>query len=279
MTTDLTIRTTVRELVVAFEEAERDTRTAFAVLVAAQGRLASAFGVPAGEGARIDATSHGFHDAFDKPDRAIRRLEQWAWWRIVERLELRRLMSPARWDALQNQIDEHAKDDWERSRSGIPPMPPITEQTVMDFARGYQLSLPDLFAESIREVFEWLRPRHSQYKTNSEMEIGKRVILEHAVQRGLCGEYYADAVGIKIAAMENVFNALDGNGQIARQYHSDLERAIRKCKSKNTRGETTLFRFAVHKNRTLHLEFKRLDLLARFNQIAGGARLRPAKVA
>ena len=31
--------------------------------------------------------------------------------------------------------------------------------------------------EAVHEVFEFLRPRNSRYKTNTEFEIGKRVIL------------------------------------------------------------------------------------------------------
>jgi len=41
------------------------------------------------------------------------------------------------------------------------------------------------------------------------------------------------------------------------------------------RGETPLFRFKAFRNQNVHLEFKRLDLLKRFNQIAGGRRLKP----
>lgn len=42
-------------------------------------------------------------------------------------------------------------------------------------------------------------------------------------------------------------------------------------------GETDLFAFRCCANGNLHLRFRRLDLLARFNQIAGGRRLRPQK--
>lgn len=39
--------------------------------------------------------------------------------------------------------------------------------------------------------------------------------------------------------------------------------------------ETAYFRFRCFKNGNLHIEFKRLDLVARLNQVAGGARLKP----
>jgi len=34
--------------------------------------------------------------------------------------------------------------------------------------------------EAVQEVFEYLRPRNSKYETNTEFEIGKRVILSWA---------------------------------------------------------------------------------------------------
>jgi hypothetical protein len=75
--------------------------------------------------------------------------------------------------------------------------------------------------------------------------------------------------------LENVFTALDGNGQIAKRYNSVLEDAI--CSAPGGVGETDYFNFKAHRNGNLHISFRRRDLLARFNQIAGGARLRPAK--
>ena|SRR5439155_23407886 len=39
-------------------------------------------------------------------------------------------------------------------------------------------------------------------------------------------------------------------------------------------GETDYFRFKCFRNRNLHLEFKRLDLVAKLNAVAGGMRLR-----
>lgn len=77
----------------------------------------------------------------------------------------------------------------------------------------------------------------------------------------------------QLRAIENVFSALDGKGSISKTHNGLLVDAINQ--SADGRGETDYFRFRCFKNRNLHLEFRRLDLLARFNQIAGGARLRP----
>ena len=44
--------------------------------------------------------------------------------------------------------------------------------------------------------------------------------------------------------------------------------------AKDGTGETEYLRFRCFRNRNLHLEFKRLDLVAKLNAIAGGMRLR-----
>jgi hypothetical protein len=131
-------------------------------------------------------------------------------------------------------------------------------------------------------VFEWLRPHNSDYKRNSEYEVPEKVVLTWMVER----KYFANSgykvmyrQSQKLTAMENVFNALDGKGQISKSWKSELEQAIDALPAGVKRGETSLFEFTCHKNKNLHLTFKRADLLARFNQMAGGKRLRGADAA
>lgn len=71
-----------------------------------------------------------------------------------------------------------------------------------------------------------------------------------------------------------MFNALDGKGQIARAHYSELANALKE--SRTNAGETPLFSFRAHKNRNIHLAFKRLDLVAQINKRAGERGLRPS---
>lgn len=90
-----------------------------------------------------------------------------------------------------------------------------------------------------------------------------------------CGRFIVDYEdGQKLVALENVFLLLDGQGTI-KGYNSELENAIEDPANKGV-GETPYFAFRCFRNRSVHLTFKRLDLLAKFNQLAGGATLRPA---
>jgi hypothetical protein len=55
-------------------------------------------------------------------------------------------------------------------------------------------------------------------------------------------------------------------------YHTPLFLAIEQ--GQGGYGETDYFRVKCYQNRNLHIEFKRLDLLANLNAIAGGKTLR-----
>ena len=142
-----------------------------------------------------------------------------------------------------------------------------------NFAQGFAGNLDQLLKEAVTEVHEMLRPHNSKYKTNSEYEIPPKVILAYRVGPGYGTTLYRVVYNYSqdFIALENVFNALAGQGQISKTHQSQLQMAIEA--SQDGRGETDLFEFRACKNQNLHLTFKRLDLLARLNQIAGGNRL------
>jgi hypothetical protein len=268
MTTALARHSTVVELVAAFREAEATVRRTFAAIDEAEKRLNAAFLLdtePMSHGIKIDASHSGAWDSFDEPDRCIDRMARRAWEIIIERLELRRMMSIKRYADLEKQL-----------RDG--PLPDVTEENVAAFAQQYLDALPEMLTEAVSEVYEWLRPGpySKEYKTNSKYEIRSKVVLERCVQSAWIGEGFrvSDYACRRLVALENVFNSLDGKGQIAKSYKSELEMAI-DASGASGGGETPLFRFRSFKNGNLHIEFLRLDLLKRFNQIAGGRRLKP----
>jgi len=139
-----------------------------------------------------------------------------------------------------------------------------------------------MIEESIRECYEFLRPRGSRlgYKTNqkSEFELKEKLILSSSVTRCYSDHYDVGTYREPhIRAIDNVFHALDGKG-LPKGYYGPLIEAIKKTPIRGEGagiGETEYFRFKCFKNQNLHLEFKRLDLLAKFNSVAGGMRLKP----
>src|SRR5690606_10949382 len=113
-----------------------------------------------------------------------------------------------------------------------------------------------------------------------ELEVPPKVILT-GVMDSRVWSMLSTWHGPRLAAVERVFKSLDGKGQTTAGYYSDLEVAIREAASAHARKpgpfgcETDYFRVRVFGNGNAHIWFKRLDLLAKLNQIAGGKRLRP----
>jgi hypothetical protein len=121
--------------------------------------------------------------------------------------------------------------------------------------------------------------RAGEYKTNqrnARWELGERIVLTSVVSKCWIrkGRFdVRDHSSQRLSALERVFLALDGAGMTGRGYYSDLEVAI-KTVEKGGRGRTALFEFRACGNGSLHLRFLRADLLAAFNRVAGGRRLR-----
>jgi hypothetical protein len=257
-------RTTITQLVCAYMAAQNQINEAFRLLATARDGLVQAYGEP-------KRSCYGFdlahlisqhHVSLDHPEELMKHLQRDAWRTLAERMELRRVMSSARVKELDHQL---------QTGEGLPA---ITEADIMAVLEGTFASLGTYREEAVKEVFEFLRPRHSRYKTNTEFEIGKRVILGYAVEPKYDGGwrtcYQREQ---ELRCLDNTFHALDGKGLIP-TYGGPLCDAIGAVGSKGV-GETIYFKFRCFHNHNLHIEFRRLDLLAQLNQTAGGNRLKP----
>jgi Domain of unknown function (DUF4942) len=256
----LSVRRTIPELVRVYESAAADIRAAFQSIADAERRLNATYTMENACDIRVRGRySHHTMD-WDDPSGAIELLKRDAWRALVERLELRRMLSVQRAKELDEQLERGE-------------LPEITEQSVFAFAQFYSDHIDDMMGEAVSEVFEFLRPRKNEYKTNSQLEIGPRVILARAVETGwIKGFRVHHHRSQQFQAMESVFAALDGKGAVSKTHYSALENAIKAAPV----GETPYFAYRCCKNGNLHLQFRRPDLLQRLNQIAGGRRLRPA---
>lgn len=181
-------------------------------------------------------------------------------WRILSnKLGLRNVMSVKR----RKEFDEQL----ERGE-----LPEITEETIVTVLLGLIGQAKEFAKEAAKEVFDILRPRgwSSKYKTNNVFKIGKRVILAYAVERG-----WSDTNGFRasyhkeqeLIAIDGVFHLMDGKG-IMREDRGPLVKAI--SEAKEGKGETPYFSFKCFKNRNLHIQFKRLDLVKQLNGLAVG---------
>jgi len=258
-TTDIAKRETLAAMIGTYQQATLKIEEAYSLLEEAQNSLRAAFlDAP---GYRFGANERNNTDVGEIASKAIiARIKKDAWAVIVERMELRRLLSIQRRNELDAQIEKGE-------------LPELTNESVIALFETSAANVNTYMEEAVKEVFEFLRPRQSKYKTNTEFELGKRVILTWQVEKGwnqgtFRVNYHRDKY---LSALDNVFSMVDGKGPI-KSYHGLLYDAI--TSSPDGTGKTDYFKFRCCANGNLHLEFLRPDLVTRLNAIAGGNRLR-----
>jgi hypothetical protein len=263
MNDELTRRATVEAIVRVYDESERTITDACAAIAAAVERVNETLGsVGLTRDVEFGRMPRGGRFDWTDPSEHIHAMRRQLWGSLVERLELRRMMSTKRAEEL---------DKWLSTTTEA-----ITHESVFGLFRNYAESLPDMLAEAVEEVYSFLRPPSSKLVTNSQYEIGQKVILHGWTEAdflgGLRPSYYRRA---EYVALDNVFSALDGKGSVAKSWRGELGDAVTASKAENDyRGQTTYFRFRACKNGNLHLEFLRDDLVRKFNELAGGRRLK-----
>ena len=271
MTTDLEIRQSVGQMVSAYLEANEEIRKAYALLEQADERLKVAFGDQYGH-FHVLPNSYNRNDRVTPPrDLHQIQAEAWsvrahikmdAWSNIAERLEMRSLMSTARAKELDAQLKDPDK------------LPDLTPQAINGMIEGLHGNLDTYLTEAVKEVFEFLRPRMSELKTNSEFEVGEKVILTYSYNayystpRIDYGHYRQEYHNL-----DNVFHLLDGKGPV-KSHRGPLIDAVEALPAFGETATTAYFIAKPYKNGRLHIKFTRPDLVAKLNQIAGGNRLR-----
>lgn len=271
-------RSTITELVNAWRQSETDIREAFSKLKAAKDRLQHFFD---GSCRRFDIrTSRHSYDSLNfEPEganEAIAMLKQQVWASIVDRLELRRILSLKRIKELDGQIE---------SGEGLPE---ITFENVTAMLETNFNCAPQYLEEKVRETYELLRPngwRLAEYKTNqksAEAGVGSKLVICRAVERtfrrdgGFDVNYHRRD---ELRALDQVFHLLDGAEQPRSHYGEIVDAVAGQTSRKSNEWETPYFRGRCFKNGNLHMEFKRQDLLDLFNRVAGGMRLTDVKAA
>lgn len=264
--TELIPRLTLAAMVGTYRQAETDIRAAFAMLTAAEENLKKAFTVE--YGFDLDGHIRNRYLSFKEPAKLMHELKKDAWRVLVDRMELKRILSIKRTEELNAQLEKGTD------------LPEIEEAQILAMIEGTLAQAGTMIEEATREVFEWLTPQRGwdrEYKTNSHFQIGPKVIRGYCVERWHSNghpyhvNYHRES---NLRALDNVMHALDGHAGDARKTHGGpLCDAINM--STDGTGETTYFRFRCFKNGNLHLEFRRLDLVEKLNAVAGGMTLKP----
>jgi len=257
---------TISQMIDKYDEAIRTARAGYAMLQKSQDMMREAMGV---EGR---TSRYSVIEGYDEPSEVIKRIEiklrRDAWRSIINMTGIRKILSVKRADELDKQLD-----NWKD-------MPEITLQNVMDTVNSMVAQSKDFLRDAIKEVYEFLRPgvlASNKYKTNQKngrYELGKKIIKTYVIQPGYSGNYQINYNREnELIAVDKVFYALDSK-QFPESYRSPLIDKITTTSINKGTGETEYFKFKCYGNGNLHLEFKRMDLVAQLNRVAGGATLR-----
>lgn len=265
---DLVKRASIAEMVETYIRETEVVKRAYALLWQSKQNLERVFGE---EFADFDTFPDRVHQSEDTYEAIINKMKCNAWEAIVNRLKLHKLLSPTRWDELQRKLEDHRQ------------MPEINMKNVADMLTAYQQNAQTFLEESIKEVYDYLRPRSeykgAEYKTNqrnARFELGRKIILTRMVDTsfGTWRVHYGRTEQ-ELVSLDMVFTHLDGE-MVPDGYRSPLVDAINTTEAESGRPvETKYFRVKAYKNGNLHLEFLRVELLAKFNAVAGGKNLKP----
>ena len=258
--TTLATRRTVEQLVREWDMASHLLRTGLETLVQAEEH----FRVFDGPGSHYDLCLFTHNEHTLDFDRKIKRMKAAAWRYLVDRIELKKLASVKR----ANEIDRQITDGGD--------LPEITMDNLFGWLESLDSQAGKFLEEAIVEVFEVLRPPALRYKTNSGFKVGKRVILCGRIEKAWTGTQYRVSYHSEneLRALDNVFHLLDGK-PLSAYRNGDLINAIHE--SRRGVGETEFFRFKCFINSNLHLEFKRMDLVQRLNEVGGNGLPMPGR--
>jgi hypothetical protein len=250
--TSLATRKTVEELVREWNMASHLLKTGLDTLMQAEAHFC-AFDGP---GSHYDLCLFTHSDYTMDYDRKIRRLKAAAWRYLVDRIELKKMASVKRAGEIDRQINDGTD------------LPDITMDNLFGWLQSLDGQAKTFLEEAIVEVFEFLRPPSLRYKTNSGFKVGKRVILCSRVEKAWSGTNFRVSYHFEnqLRALDNVFHMLDAK-PLSAYRNGDLINAINECE--RGAGETEYFRFKSFLNNNLHLEFRRMDLVQRLNEVGG----------
>jgi hypothetical protein len=255
----------VRAIVDNYDLATAEIEQASTLIRSAAARMKSTLG----EGCNGDLVPYRMQSRTNPADETWPKdvrdsLRQRIWLHLFNKLEIYNLISEARKKELNQQLEDND-------------LPELTLENIYSTLETLLSNVPNLVKETAAETFEYLRPPHSRHKTNTEYEVQRKAIKEFVFDCRWGGNpSFSTYHDQPIRNLDNTFHLLDGKGAI--KYPGDAVTVIRTaCRERGWKAETEYFIFKWYKVGTLHIEFKRLDLVDKLNQLCGGNRLRKPK--
>ena len=260
MNTEIIPYATINQMVQDYQEGIKRVSAAYELLSQAEPLLKSIASYP-----------HVMPDDRYLPDwaaeRVLKSLKKSAWSGVLLKTQAQKFMTNSRYEKFERSLEK--PDD----------LPEITIQTVQDFVQNLITSAPDMILEFITETFNWLRPGSyslNNYKTNqkSEYEIQEKIIKSWMFDAWYKPPRLNHSSAQPLKAMDSAFHLMDGKGIPKDESSATSAIEIARQENKQT-AETEYFRFKWYKNGNCHIQFKRMDLVVKMNQIAGEGLLKP----
>lgn len=270
-TTELVQYSRATELATKYAAATTEIRRLVIALGEQTAALKAAFASECGYSSDFDVGLELHRDNYkadeDGADKIMAEFKRAAWSILVEKLGIRKLMSPKKRDELDGQLHGRRRNGY-HVRDAVEPLPEINAESIIQVMQGFIQSAPEYVEDSIREVYKWLIPKdwNGGHVTNKRDRVGRKVIKTYCVQLGYSrGFRVHHSHEPDLIALDSIMHTLDGKGVLS-GHKGPLIAAIETAESGT--GETEYFRFKAYKNGNIHLEFKRLDLLDLFNRVA-----------
>jgi len=257
---------TITAIVDNVDEAHKEVTAAFGLLSTAKKRLAAALGDDHNSSNQIIPHRNYYGDSiFEKPEDCHKMITKNAWRYILNQTGLNHYMTAKRQKELSEQIDNDQ-------------LPPLTVENIVGTLQGLAGKIDGLLMESVKEVFNWLRPQNAwdngKLKTNHKFFVGEKAIV-YGVERNYRGGFMVRyRYEGNFRALGNVFSILDGKGVV--KYPDDFYTRFNEAMSKAGAGdkfEDEYFECKCYSNGNLHIKFKRADLLAKLNQMGSDGSL------
>lgn len=255
-------------IVESVNQVRADVLEAFRLLADAKKRL----GAVLGDGYHGGYVDHLWDrdisdsDLIKKGEKSDTLIARNTWRYLMQTMKLYDYMTEARQKEFEAQLDTGN-------------FPALTVENIQHTFEGLTNQVGTLLVESVKEVFDWLRPqsRHGvgALKTNKKFQVGYKVIVGGMVTTDFGGGFHLQYSQDKhIASLGKVLSLLDGQG--VPQYPHDLRTKLNSALSAADAGDlakTPYLTARPRKNGHLEIVFTRHDLIDRLNQIGSDGSL------
>lgn len=189
----------------------------------------------------------------DAPQEFRRRLDAAGWRMLMDRSGMVALMDSQARDEWRRQLDDGA-----RSWRDEPSIPELTADNIAATFGDLHGQRQAMFERGVVEVFRGLS---WNYKTNSPVKIGKRIIV------GIGSWSHHNN---HLDDLDRVLHVLDGRPQPDHRSSLGAQTSSARLRDARAAIETDYLRLQCHKKGTGHVTFKRPDLVDAMNRIIAG---------